>query len=272
MSTVPEQDTTALRSPPLLGCWYAGAVSSDLAPGTLKGVVLLSTPILLCRTKDGRVSAMLDLCPHRGMLLSFGRLDGDRVECPYHGWQFSSGGQCVKVPAVPDFTPPASQRVQAFEVQEAFGLIWVRLESSDSQLPVFAAETDEHLRKVAIPAAEKALGIKINLETINANDLQARTTAGIQSKSGPDLIMAFNSNPQLYVESLIDVSDLCESVNSAQGGYYDMARGNCHDGRKWVSVPYAIIGGMIAKVGSTVFDASVTSHLQRIRQRLDASI
>jgi phenylpropionate dioxygenase-like ring-hydroxylating dioxygenase large terminal subunit len=38
--------------------------------------------------------------------------------------------------------------VQAFEVQEAYGLIWVRLEPSDSQLPVFAAETDEHLRKV----------------------------------------------------------------------------------------------------------------------------
>jgi len=34
----------------------------------------------------------------------------------------------------------------------------------------------------------------------------------------------------------------------------------------------SIIGGMIARVGSTVFDASVTSHLQRIRQRLDASI
>jgi hypothetical protein len=38
--------------------------------------------------------------------------------------------------------------VRAFEVQEAYGLIWVRLEPSDSQLPVFAAETDEHLRKV----------------------------------------------------------------------------------------------------------------------------
>jgi F-type H+-transporting ATPase subunit delta len=34
----------------------------------------------------------------------------------------------------------------------------------------------------------------------------------------------------------------------------------------------AILGGMVARVGSTVFDASVTSHLQRIRQRLDASI
>jgi len=110
----------------------------------------------------------------------------------------------------------------------------------------FVPAADEHLRKVAIPAAEKALGVKINLETINANDLQARTTAGIQSKAGPDLIMAFNSNPQLYVESLADVSGLCEAVNSAQGGYYDIAKGNCHDGNKWVSVPYAIIGGMIA--------------------------
>ena len=34
----------------------------------------------------------------------------------------------------------------------------------------------------------------------------------------------------------------------------------------------SILGGMVARVGSTVFDASVTGHLQRIRQRLDASI
>ena len=34
----------------------------------------------------------------------------------------------------------------------------------------------------------------------------------------------------------------------------------------------SIIGGMVARVGGTVFDASVTSHLQRLRQRLDASI
>jgi F-type H+-transporting ATPase subunit delta len=34
----------------------------------------------------------------------------------------------------------------------------------------------------------------------------------------------------------------------------------------------SIIGGMVARVGSTVYDASVTNHLQRIRQRLDASI
>ena len=44
-----------------------------------------------------------------------------------------------------------------------------------------------------MPEAEKALGIKINLETVNGNDLQPRITAGIQSGAGPDLIMSFNS-------------------------------------------------------------------------------
>lgn len=124
----------------------------------------------------------------------------------------------------------------------------------------FVPAADEHLRKVAVPAAEKALGMKITLETINANDLQARTTAAIQSKSGADLIMAFNSNAQLYADSVADVSALTEAIGPAQGGYYDIAKGNCHDGNKWISVPYAIIGGMIAyrkswfaEVGATTF-------------------
>ncbi len=34
----------------------------------------------------------------------------------------------------------------------------------------------------------------------------------------------------------------------------------------------SIVGGMIARVGSTVFDGSVVNHLQRLRQRLDATL
>ena len=34
----------------------------------------------------------------------------------------------------------------------------------------------------------------------------------------------------------------------------------------------SIVGGMVARIGSTVYDASVVNHLKRIRQRLDASI
>lgn len=127
--------------------WHPVAQSSEVVSAPLS-VQLLEQSVVLWRNAEGQAQAFVDRCPHRGARLSMGRVENGNLECPYHGWQFSTGGQCVKVPAVPEFTPPATQRVKAFEVQEAYGLVWVRLEPSDSQLPMFAAESDEHLRKV----------------------------------------------------------------------------------------------------------------------------
>ena len=127
--------------------WHPVAQSQEVVTAPLP-VQLLEQPLVLWRNAEGLVQAFNDRCPHRGARLSMGRVENNNLECPYHGWQFTSGGQCVKVPAVPDFVPPPSQCVKSFEVQEAYGLVWVRLEPSDSQLPAFAAEADTYLRKV----------------------------------------------------------------------------------------------------------------------------
>jgi multiple sugar transport system substrate-binding protein len=118
---------------------------------------------------------------------------------------------------------------------------------------------DEYLRKRALPEAEKALGIKINMETIGLNDLQARATAAIQSKNGPDIIMAFNNHAQLYAESLADVSAVCEAIGSQQGGFYDTSKNNCHDGRRWIAVPYCIVGTLVAYRKSWFDEIGITS-------------
>src|SRR3982074_1064474 len=110
----------------------------------------------------------------------------------------------------------------------------------------FVPASDQLLRKELLPAAEKALGIKVNLETVNGNDLQPRITSGIQSGSGPDIIMLFNNHPQIYSESVVDMSDLAESVNKAEGGYYDLCKSNTADGQKGIAMPWAIVGAMIA--------------------------
>jgi multiple sugar transport system substrate-binding protein len=110
----------------------------------------------------------------------------------------------------------------------------------------FVPAGDEILRKSMLPEAEKALGFKINMETIGLNDLQPRATASIQTQSGPDIIMIFDNKAQLYADSCADVSAVCEAIGSSQGGYYDLAKANTHDGKKWIAVPYCIIGLMIA--------------------------
>src|SRR3954453_7382814 len=50
----------------------------------------------------------------------------------------------------------------------------------------FVPASDQMLRNKIAPEAAKALGIKINVETINANDIQARVTSAVQSGTGPD--------------------------------------------------------------------------------------
>jgi len=64
------------------------------------------------------------------------------------------------------------------------------------------------LRNQIAAECEKTLGVKLTLEMINANDIQARITSAVQSGSGPDIILVVNNRSQLYSESVVDVSDV----------------------------------------------------------------
>src|SRR5207245_5106595 len=72
----------------------------------------------------------------------------------------------------------------------------------------FVPASDQLLRREIAAECEKALGVKLNVETINANDIQARVTSAIQSGSGPDIVCVLNNWAQLYGESLVDVSNI----------------------------------------------------------------
>src|SRR4029079_5692362 len=52
----------------------------------------------------------------------------------------------------------------------------------------FVPACDQLLRQKLLPEAEKSLGIKVNYETVNGNDLQPRIKAGLPTGAGTDLI------------------------------------------------------------------------------------
>jgi ABC-type glycerol-3-phosphate transport system substrate-binding protein len=93
---------------------------------------------------------------------------------------------------------------------------------------------------------QKALGIKLQLETINANDIQARVTSAIQSANGPDVMMGLANWPQLYATSLADVGNVTDEIGKGQGGYYDVCKTVATYGGKWIGVPWAVGGGLVA--------------------------
>src|SRR5207247_7413395 len=80
----------------------------------------------------------------------------------------------------------------------------------------FIPAADVELKRQA-PEASKALGAEVVFEFINANDLQARITAAMQSGAGPDIIQMLHNWPHLYANGLVDVSDLGEWLGTEQG-------------------------------------------------------
>jgi ABC-type glycerol-3-phosphate transport system substrate-binding protein len=131
----------------------------------------------------------------------------------------------------------ASGRAPAYGQEQT--LHWVRW--SD-----FVPASDALLKGKMTEECKKATGISLRLETINANDIQARVTSAIQSGAGPDIIFALNNWPQLYATSLADVSDLAEEIGKDQGGYYPISKQVATVGDKWIGVPWAIGGGLVA--------------------------
>jgi multiple sugar transport system substrate-binding protein len=119
----------------------------------------------------------------------------------------------------------------------------------------FVPVSDQLLRGKIADECQKTLGIKLQVETINGDGVQARISSAIQSRTGPDILMAVNNWAQLYADSVVDVSDVADEIGKAQGGYYETSRAVANDGKKWIAVPYTIIGVLFVNRTSWFKDA-----------------
>ena len=132
----------------------------------------------------------------------------------------------------------------------------------------FVPACDAELKRQA-PEASKALGADITFEFINANDLQPRITAAIQSGSGPDIIMMQHNWPFLYASGLVDVTDLAEWQAKEQGPFYNQSESAVKDGKKYLALPHSIVGLQFAYRKSWFDEAGQTTWpktLEELRQ------
>ncbi|GGE32282.1 (2Fe-2S) ferredoxin [Marinicauda pacifica] len=127
--------------------WYGALPAAELKTGKLVRRIIMGQPILFGREGDGTPFALRDICPHRGIPLTAGRMvNGAReVECAYHGWRFGAHGRCTAIPSLVEGQEMdiARIRVRKYPVQEKNGLIWVFMASGPVEGPQLADTTPE---------------------------------------------------------------------------------------------------------------------------------
>jgi multiple sugar transport system substrate-binding protein len=123
----------------------------------------------------------------------------------------------------------------------------------------FIPESDVELKR-QMPEASKALGAECVLETINANDIQARITAAIQSSAGADIFNFQYNWAHLYQNAVSDVSDVANDLSKAEGGFYEVYPPSCQVNGKWLSLPHSIVGNAVAYRKSWLKEAGANEY------------
>ncbi len=136
--------------------WFPVARSEDLGEQPMP-VTLLDLDLVVYRAGD-QVKVWRDLCPHRGVPLSMGWVEGEELICSYHGLRYGPDGQCRKIPAQPDAVPSARFKVAMFPVVERYDLIWTCLDPADgpASIPPFAQWDEPGFQQILPPFVDIA--------------------------------------------------------------------------------------------------------------------
>ncbi len=122
----------ATYSPPYPDGWYRLLRSRSLRRGQVRYLECLGRELVVWRSEDADdVFAMSAACPHLGANLGDGRVCEDRIECPFHAWQFSGDGRAVVVPY--SDVVPTRVATESFPVEEVHGQIFMYHRSGGGQ-------------------------------------------------------------------------------------------------------------------------------------------
>ncbi|MEM9092377.1 MAG: aromatic ring-hydroxylating dioxygenase subunit alpha [Cyanobacteria bacterium P01_F01_bin.53] len=114
-----------------LNHWHPTIKSNQLKKKPVL-IQLCNEEIVLFRSAIGKIGALKNRCPHRGMRLSQGWVEAEEIVCPYHAWRYAADGKGSS-PSTPKLKPCVS----SFTVIEQYGIIWVKAAKSSADFPDF---------------------------------------------------------------------------------------------------------------------------------------
>lgn len=120
--------------------WFVIAFSDELKPGTILSRKFMGQDLVAYRTESGDAVVSDAFCPHMGAHFGHGgRVEGEEIVCPFHGFAFGPEGQCTRTGY--GTAPPRKARLRMWHVREQNGIVLVWHHASFApptwEVPVF---------------------------------------------------------------------------------------------------------------------------------------
>ena len=131
--------------------WFP--IISEADVGSVPVAVTLLDIALVVYRLGGSIRVALDRCPHRGVPLSMGGIEGEHLVCAYHGLHYGADGLCRKIPAQPEVQSAPRFRLTMYPAIERYGLIWTCLDAGEGEpsIPPFPAWNRAGVQSIVLP-------------------------------------------------------------------------------------------------------------------------
>ena len=97
--------------------WFQVAWSAELGVREVRRMRYFGRDLVAWRADSGDVTVMDAYCGHLGAHLGYGgHVEGDRIACPFHGWEWNREGRNVCIPY--QDRPNRGRRIRTFPVVE----------------------------------------------------------------------------------------------------------------------------------------------------------
>lgn len=104
--------------------WFQVAWSDEIGIGDVHRMTYFDQEMIAWRAQSGRLTVMNAYCEHLGAHLGYGgSVDGEVLQCPFHGWQWNHEGRNVCIPY--QDRPNRGRRMRTYPVVERNDSVYI---------------------------------------------------------------------------------------------------------------------------------------------------
>jgi multiple sugar transport system substrate-binding protein len=118
--------------------------------------------------------------------------------------------------------------------------------------PAKFVDPDEVYFRANTKKFTEATGVDVKLDFVSWEDMRSQTAVTANTGAGPDIVIGFSSDPQIYTNKIHDVTELADYLGAKYGDWFELAKiyGRKWGTNDWVAIP---LGG---GAGPTVYRIS----------------
>ena len=111
--------------------------------------------------------------------------------------------------------------------------------------PVRFVKADEDVFRANAAKFTEKTGVEVKVDFVGWEDINQQTAVTSNTGAGPDIIIGFSDAPHIYVDKLVELTDVADYLGKRYGGWQSLAQkyGKRHKSDAWIGLPFGATGG-----------------------------